>query len=65
MSDADLEESVIDMLACRWERKLSGSDDLKKKDLVENFEEFFLLRYTENDRRKVNNIIKNISLATD
>ena len=63
MPDKDLEESVIDMIACRWERKLSGDQNLLKKHLVENFEEFFLQRYTENDRIKVSSIIRNISLA--
>ena len=63
MPDKDLEESVIDMIACRWERKLAGDQNLSKSNLVENFEEFFLQRYTENDRIKVRHIIKKISLA--
>ena len=65
MPDGDLEESVIDMLACRWERKLSGSGNVTKANLVENFEEYFLLRYTESDRIKVRNIIKKIGSASD
>jgi hypothetical protein len=60
MTDSDLEESVIDMLACRWERKLSGSENVTKANLVENFEEYFLQRYTDGDRIKVKNIIKKI-----
>ena len=65
MPDGDLEESVIDMLACRWERKLSGSGNVTKANLVENFEEYFLLRYTGSDRIKVRNIIKKIGSASD
>lgn len=65
MPDGDLEESVIDMLACRWERKLAGAEDITKRDLVKNFEEFFLLRYTDNDRIKVRAIIEKISLAAN
>ena len=65
MPDGDLEESVIDMLACRWERKLAGAEDIAKRDLVKNFEEFFLLRYTHNDRIKVRAIIEKISQAQD
>jgi hypothetical protein len=65
MPDVDLEESVIDMLACQWERKLSGSETVTKEKLVENFDEFYLLRYTESDRIKVRNIIKEIGSPSD
>ena len=61
----DLEESVIDMLACRWERTLGGSENLLKRQLVENLEEFYLGRYTDEDRKKVREIIHQISLALD
>ncbi len=40
----DLEESLIDMAACRWERQLKGREDVSLADLVD-FEERYMNRY--------------------
>ena len=59
MNDLDIAESVIDMLACRWERKLNGKEDVEKRDLLD-IEEFYLERYTDRDRVEVKNILKHL-----
>ena len=59
MSDLDIVESVIDMLACRWERKLDGKDDVDKKELLD-INEFYLKRYTDDDRVKVKTLLKQL-----
>ena len=62
MDDLALVESVIDMLACRWERNFKGSENIKNEDLLD-IEESFLVRYTDNDRDKVK-VILNQLLST-
>ena len=64
MNDLDIAESVIDMLACRWERKLNGKEDVEKRDLLD-IEEFYLKRYTDRDRVKVKNILKQLMESPD
>ena len=56
MDDLSMVESVIDMLACRWERNFKGSENIKNEDLLD-IEESFLVRYTDNDRDKVKVIL--------
>lgn len=51
-----LVESVIDMIACRWERSLYGSDFVSNQNLLK-IDKNFLKRYTTNDRIKVRAII--------
>ena len=62
MDDLAMVESVIDMLACRWERNFKGSENIKNEDLLD-IEESFLVRYTDNDRDKVK-VILNQLLST-
>ena len=64
MNDLDIAESVIDMLACRWERKLNGKEDVEKRDLLD-IEEFYLKRYTDRDRVEVKNILKHLMESPD
>ena len=59
MQDLDIVESVIDMLACRWERQLNGREDVKKEDLLD-IEEHFLKRYTDHDRVKVKTLLQKL-----
>jgi len=56
MQDLDIVESVIDMIACRWERQLNGREDVKKEDLLD-IQECYLKRYTDHDRAKVKTLL--------
>ena len=59
MDDHAMVESVIDMIACRWERNLKGSESVKINDLLD-IEASYLVRYTNNDRDNVKVILNNI-----
>ncbi|XP_069104642.1 uncharacterized protein [Argopecten irradians] len=59
MTRKDLEESLVDMVACRWERDLNGDEGVSLFDLV-NFEEKFLKRYVKDDFDDVIALIKDI-----
>ena len=59
MHHLDLLESVVDMIACRWERKLGGKEDVTNDQLVD-IEPIFLKRYTMNDRAKVLHILHDL-----
>ncbi|XP_064610319.1 uncharacterized protein LOC135474691 [Liolophura sinensis] len=59
MPDSYLQESILDMVASRWERQLGGSDDVTNYELV-NFDPKFLSRYSEGDFVRVEAIIKRI-----
>lgn len=59
MPDSYLQESVLDMVASRWERQLGGRADVTNHDLV-NFDSKFLSRYSEGDFIRVESIIKSI-----
>ncbi|OWF39249.1 hypothetical protein KP79_PYT20744 [Mizuhopecten yessoensis] len=59
MTRKDLEESLVDMVACRWERDLKGDEEAKSFDLV-NFDAKFLQRYVKEDFDDVSALIKNI-----
>ena len=54
-----LVESVVDMIACRWERTLSGWDDVSTDQLLD-IEEHFLNRYTIGDRERVKKLLENL-----
>ena len=56
MKYLDIVESVIDMLACHWERKLNGKENVENKDLLD-IDELFLKRYTDEDRIKVKSLL--------
>lgn len=56
---ADLEESVIDMLACRWERTFGG-DEMVTAIGLSTVEDIFLQRYTPNDRLRVLQYLENV-----
>ena len=57
MEHFDLMESVIDMIACRWERQLEGKEDVKNEQLLQ-IGDYFLNRYTNNDRGRVKKLLK-------
>ncbi|XP_059090334.1 uncharacterized protein LOC131886107 [Tigriopus californicus] len=52
MPIADLEESIIDMLACEWERGLAGSATATSSELA-TISPAYLKRYTKADRERV------------
>ncbi len=60
----DLEESIVDMLACQWERPLGGCDDVKLVELA-HIKPWFLNRYTMADQGRVKSYLHNISLIDD
>ena len=55
-----LEESVVDMLACNWERKLGGGKGVTAEKIAD-VAECFLERYLPEDREIVREILKKIS----
>ncbi|XP_060069449.1 uncharacterized protein LOC132549525 [Ylistrum balloti] len=59
MPRKDLEESLVDMIACRWERDLKGNEEVTWHDLVD-FHPNFLKRYCEEDLTEVTSLIKRI-----
>ena len=58
----DIVESVIDMLACHWERNLNGKEDVENKDLLD-IDEFFLKRYTDHDKIQVKTLLTQLMNA--
>jgi len=54
-----LEESVIDMIACHWERTLNGKEDVTARELI-NFSDVYLNRYLDEDRQIVRSILQKI-----
>jgi len=62
MTLKDLEESLIDMVACRWERQLGGREDVTNSEIVD-FDTNFLLRYVTEDKEEIEVIIKKIQDA--
>merc|ERR1712062_147793 len=57
-----LEESIVDMLACRWERKLGGNPIVTNEELC-NIEEIYLKRYTYHDKMMVIAILNKIKAS--
>jgi len=61
MEDTDLQESVVDMLACSWERREGGREDLSAHSLASGTEDpRFLARYLPGDRHKVVQLLRRI-----
>lgn len=56
-----LEESVIDMIACHWERDLYGITNMDNYELA-NINKIFLNRYTVDDKKEVTDLLKNIQM---
>ena len=59
MSLSHLEESVVDMLACRWERELGGEDEADVEEIAD-VAEVYLERYLPEDKELVREILKMI-----
>ena len=59
MHHLDLLESIVHMLACRWERKLGGKEAVTNEGLLD-IDPYFLQRYTTNDREKVQDILRDL-----
>ena len=59
MPQTFLEESVIDMIASRWERNLKGRDEATIFELTD-IDERFLVRYTDVDKFKVLEMLNGI-----
>ena len=59
MSAAALQESLVDMVACRWERQLDGRPDVTDAQLVD-IAPSFLERYQPPDRAAVQALIDSI-----
>ena len=59
MPQTFLEESVIDMIASRWERNLKGRDEATAFELTD-IDERFLVRYTDVDKLKVLEMLNGI-----
>ena len=59
MTHEDLEESVVDMMACSWERRFGGGEEVTLKMLAD-MEDHFLERYMPEDRQTVRKILKKI-----
>ena len=57
-----LEESIVDMLACRWERKLGGNPIVTNEELCK-IEEIYLKRYTYHDKMMVIAILNKIKAS--
>ena len=56
-----LEESIIDMIACHWERELEGISSVNNYELA-NIRKEFLYRYTEDDRNEAEKLLKKIQM---
>jgi len=54
-----LEESIVDLMARKWELTLKGREDVSLAELAD-IEERYLLRYTTDDKKKVDVYLKTI-----
>ena len=54
-----LEESVVDMLACNWERKLGGGEGVTAEK-IGDVAEGFLERYLPEDKEIVRKLLQKI-----
>jgi len=59
MTPEDLEESVVDMIACHWERKEGGGDDVPAERIA-GFSDSYLERYLPQDRQIVVELLRKI-----
>ena len=57
-----LEESVVDMMACNWERKMGGGDGVTAEKMA-NISDIFLERYLPEDRVIVMQILQKIKVS--
>ena len=57
-----LQESVVDMLAVRWERRLGGDLTVTAAQLAD-IPAVFLQRYTEGDRERVRILLDKIATS--
>jgi hypothetical protein len=55
-----LEESIVDMLACQWERRFDGASDVSASKLA-TIDDVYMKRYTPKERDVVKKYLKNIS----
>ena len=62
MEQIYLEESIVDMLACQWERVCHGREEATAREIA-TMKEVYLNRYVETDRMKVREILEQIILA--
>ena len=62
MSTDGLQESLVDMVACRWERELGGRPDVTYKELMD-IAPGFLDRYQPEDKAAVQMLIDRIAKA--
>ena len=53
-----MEESVVDMMACQWERKEGGGVPAER---IAGFSEFYLDRYLPEDRRIAAELLRQVS----
>ena len=61
MEQSYLEESIVDMLACQWERVCQGREDVSGRELA-TMDEIYLKRYIEEDKGKVREILEQVIL---
>ena len=61
MEQRYLEESVVDMLACQWERVCQGREEASARELA-TMHKIYLERYMETDRKKVKEILEKVIL---
>ena len=59
MTHEALEESVVDMMACHWERQEGGEDDISAERVV-GFSDFYLNRYLQADKEIVLELLRKI-----
>jgi len=59
MTPEAIEESLVDMMACHWERKEGGGDDVPA-ERIGGFDEFYLERYVPEDRKIVEELLRNV-----
>ena len=62
MALSHLEESVVDMMACNWERKLGGDDGVTAEKMAD-IGDIFLERYLPEDRETVKQIFEKIKIS--
>ena len=62
MALSHLEESVVDMMACNWERKMGGGDGVTAEEMAD-ISDIFLERYLPEDRETVKQIFEKIKIS--
>jgi len=59
MTRESLEESIVDMMACHWERKEGGGDEVPAEKIA-GFSDFYLERYLPEDKLEVVALLEQI-----